>query len=414
MAEHIRVKIAQPDVKNHLQVKISPASTELLTARDKLLLTSRNKIFNARINEQSSAKSRLYAKVKTNGVKVNLAGKTWIANQSLTLPEIERHYNIDFYYYGTDAKAKRTSPTFNVSSTGINYGASSDYSLYSAYTTTWADKFCDVISITGGKDASSENLSAFLEANGSLVDTIEDLSGTTWQMLPSNQIQPFSDDETALYALNTITTTDKFQTSGTYMLYYGKSMYLPVTYSNGSVDLANGTNIWSDNTNNSNWWYRRSDMDAQEYKNLGMRPVVQITGGNSATVLRVINYFQKNAILFDGEFIEAGTYKWANMPDLVSLYESDNTIYVLNFTSDWADETNNKQYTNKEFVGINIRLTNGIYFVYYVDPDGKLCYAGYISSNRVWDGRTSNPVIALKSPVSREFKAWFTANTTKV
>ena len=412
MAEHVRVKIVQPDTNNHLQVKVPSAAAGLVTAKNKLFLTSREKIF--KIKENLTENCRLYAKIKSNKPQRSIAGKTWVANKSINLPQTTKNYNIDFYYYGTDAKTKRTSPSLAISSSGITYGASTDYAVYPAYNTAWADTFCDVISITGGVDATNDELVTFLESNGKLVDTIDTLTNTSWVFLPSTQIQPFSADETALYAINSITTTNKFQTAGEYILYYSKSMYLPVTYKDDSVDLSNGTNIWSDNANTSNWWYRRSDMTAQQYKNLSMQPIVQINGGNSAAVLRVINYFQKNATLFDGEFIDAGTYKWVEAPNIKSLYKTDDTIYVLNFRCDWDDVANNKQYSNKEFTGINIKLVNGVYWLYFVDPDNNYCYAGYISTNPSMDGRVSNPVIALKSPVDANFKTWFLSNATKI
>lgn len=412
MAEHVKVKVAQSDINNHLQVKVPSASAALVTAKNKLFLTSREKIFKLKPN--LTANCRLYAKVKSNKPQRSIAGKTWVANKTISLPQTAKSYNIDFYYYGTDAKAKRTSPSLAVSSSGITYGASADYAAYPAYNTAWVDTFCDVISITGGVDATNDELITFLESNGKIVDTIDTLTNTSWVFLPSTQIQPFSANETALYAINSITTTNKFQTAGEYILYYSKSMYLPVTYKDGSVDLANGTNIWSDNANTSNWWYRRSDMTAQQYRNLGMQPIVQINGGNSAAVLRVINYFQKNATLFDGEFIDAGTYKWIAAPDIKSIYKTDDTVYILNFRCDWDDVPNNKTYTNKEFTGINIKLVDGRYSLYFVDPDNNYCYAGYISTNSSMDGRVSNPVIALKSPVDANFKTWFLSNTTKI
>lgn len=412
MAEHVKVKIAQSNINNHVQVKVPSASADLVTARNKLFLTSREKIF--KIKENLTENCRLYAKVKSNKPQRSITGKTWVANKSINLPQTAKNYNIDFYYYGTDAKAKRTSPSLALASSGITYGASTDYAAYPAYNTAWADTFCDVISITGGTDATNDELITFLESNGKLIDTIDTLANTSWVFLPSTQIQPFSADETALYAINSITTTNKFQTAGEYILYYSKSMYLPVTYKDGSVDLANGTNIWSDNANTSNWWYRRSDMAAQQYKNLSMQPIVQINGGNSTAVLRVINYFQKNATLFDGEFIDAGTYKWVEAPNIKSLYKNDDTIYVLNFRCDWDDVANNKTYTNKEFTGINIKLINDVYWLYFVDPDNNYCYAGYISTNPSMDGRVSNPVIALKSPVDANFKTWFLSNATKI
>lgn len=397
---------------SHLQVKVPIKTANLTTAKDKLFLTSREKIFNLKAN--ATANCRLYAKIKKNKPQKSITGKTWVANRTVSLPQTAKNYNIDFYYYGVDAQTKRTSPSLAVSSTGITYGASTDYAAYSAYNTAWADTFCDVISITGGADATNSELIDFLESNGRLVDTLETLVNTSWVFLPSTQIQPFSADDTALYAINSITTTNKFQIAGEYILYYGKSMYLPVTYSGGQVDLANGTNIWSDNANKSNWWYRRSDMEAQQYKNLNMQPIVQISGGSSAAVLRVINYFQKNATLFDGAFIDAGTYKWVEAPDIKSIYKTDDTIYVLNFRCDWHDVANDKNYTNKEFTGINIKLVNGVYWLYFVDPDNAYCYAGYISTNPSMDGRVSNPIINLKSPADADFKNWFLANTTKI
>lgn len=363
----------------------------------------------------NSKQSKLYAKIKSDKPQRSIINKTWIANKTITLPENIKDYNIDFYYYGTDAGAKRTSPKIQLSSTGITYGASGEYSEYQAYSSNaWKDNFCDVISITSGADASNDSLISFLESNGRFVDTLQSLNDTTWTLLSSTQIRPFSDAETALYNLKSITTTDKFQVSGDYILYYGKSMYMPVTYNNGSVDLANGTNIWSDGNNLNYWWYRRSDMDAQQYKNLAMQPVIQITGGSSTSVLRVINYFQKNGALFDGDFIEAGTYKWVNSPAIRELYVNDSNIYVLNFNCDWHDVANDVEYKNKEFVGINIRYVNNIYWLYFVDTAGAYCYAGYISTNASMDGRVSNPVISLKSPVSKIFKTWFLTNTSKI
>ena len=101
-------------------------------------------------------------------------------------------------------------------------------------------------------------------------------------------------------------------------------------------------------------------------------------------------------------------------PDIKSIYKTDDTVYILNFRCDWDDVPNNKTYTNKEFTGINIKLVDGRYLLYFVDPDNNYCYAGYISTNSSMDGRVSNPVIALKSPVDANFKTWFLSNTTKI
>lgn len=64
MTEHVKVKVAQSDINNHLQVKVPSASVDLITAKNKLFLTSREKIFKLKAN--LTANCRLYAKVKSN------------------------------------------------------------------------------------------------------------------------------------------------------------------------------------------------------------------------------------------------------------------------------------------------------------------------------------------------------------
>lgn len=64
MAEHVKVKVAQSDISNHLQVKVPSSSADLITAKNKLFLTSREKIFKLKTN--LTANCRLYAKIKSD------------------------------------------------------------------------------------------------------------------------------------------------------------------------------------------------------------------------------------------------------------------------------------------------------------------------------------------------------------
>ena len=189
-----------------------------------------------------------------------------------------------------------------LSNAALVYGAQGECSAFTAYTnSSWADYFCDVISFTGGTDINNVELIEWLNANGKIVDTITILAGHTRKMNSGKIMKSFSGDseELSLYALEGVTSCSQFTQSGSYILFYGVNTYFPVTYSGTSVSLT-GTLVWCQEQGGT-WWYRLSSMESSPSvlsKNLtgDETPIIKITGGSSATVLRLINWFLKNSI----------------------------------------------------------------------------------------------------------------------
>lgn len=231
-----------------------------------------------------------------------LLNKTWIANQTIELQPVAKTYNVSFYFYGTDVSTKRTSGTMELSNAALVYGAQGEYSAFTSYTNgSWVDYFCDVISFTGGTDINNIELIEWLNANGKIVDTITTLAGHTRKMNSGKIMKSFSGDseELSLYALEGVTSCSQFTQSGSYILFYGVNTYFPVTYSGTSVSLT-GTMVWCQEQGGT-WWYRLSSMKSSPSvlsKNLtgDETPIIKITGGSSAAVLRLINWFLKNSI----------------------------------------------------------------------------------------------------------------------
>lgn len=235
---------------------------------------------------------------QTQPVKETLKSKTWIPNDTITLPTETVTYNITFQFYGSE---QRSSQLITLSNTSIVYGADGDNTEFTAYTDgSYVNRFCDVISFTDGVDIQNEKLITWFKSNGNIVDTITTLVGHTRKMNLGDVMKSFggADGGALLYELKGTVTCSKITENGIYLLFNGVNTYYPVEWSGGSVGLT-GNHVW--HTEKSNvWWYRTSDMHASdelEHVNLpmGEAPVISITGGSGATIFRVINWFQKNS-----------------------------------------------------------------------------------------------------------------------
>ncbi len=233
--------------------------------------------------------------------KETLSNKTWIANPVIGFPSSSKIYNVSFYFYGTDVETKRMSGSFTLSNLTATYGAQDSYSAFTSYANgAWVDYFCDVISFTGGTDINNFEFISWLKANGKIVDTITTLTGHTRKMNSGKIMMSFAgkDAEPLLYALEGITSCSKFTKSGSYILFNKLNTYFPVTYSGTSVSLT-GTNVWCQEKGGV-WFYRLSSMPSSpEVQSISLTndeaPEIKITGGSSAAVLRLINWFLKNS-----------------------------------------------------------------------------------------------------------------------